>query len=72
MIGSLTINFDFPEVFQCNATPGSQGHPSTIFIDLHSDDQLSGFAVMDSELRKTLLKAPNTSASIALVRALDS
>lgn len=32
----------------------------------------SGLTVMDSELRRTLLKAPNTSASAALVRLFET
>jgi hypothetical protein len=37
---------------------------------LYSDDKHSGS--MDSELRKTLLKAPSTSVSTALVSSLDT
>ena len=60
--------FDIPQILGSATTDRS----TTIPIHLCLDDELSGFTVMDSELRKTLLKEPSTSASTALVRSLDS
>ena len=56
----------------CGAALPGKGSPPRNLIHLYLRNELFGLTVMDSELRRTLLKAPSTSVSAALVRPLCS